>query len=108
MSNLAATQDFRMRRVFIFAFVAMISVAVTSARSMEASCDLSRCMSICRSANESDCTGMCGRIISLCRRLVAGQGMPSRGAKRPHRNDIHEDKQIKFDARARSLQTDMN
>ncbi len=59
-----------MRRVFLFIFAATIFVAATSAHGVEASCDFRKCMSICRSEYESGCTGMCGRIISLCKQLV--------------------------------------
>ena len=59
-----------MRRIFLFVFAAAALIAA-QARAGEASCDLRKCMSICRSDYETGCARMCGRIISLCRQLVA-------------------------------------
>ena len=84
-----------MRRICLLAFVATVLVAATSAHAFEASCDFRKCMTICRSEYESGCTGMCGRIISLCRQLVL---KPERTRSARHANSAH--KHIKLDARA--------
>ena len=86
-----------MRRIFLFVFAAAVFVAATSAHGEEASCDLSKCMSICLSEYEAGCTGMCGRIISLCRQLVS---KPER--TRSARRSFGARERIKVDAQARS------
>lgn len=86
-----------MRRVFHFVFAATVFVAVTSAHGVEASCDLNKCMNICRSEYESGCTSMCGRIISLCKRLVL---KPER-ARNARRFNGSPHEPIALDARVR-------
>jgi hypothetical protein len=86
-----------MRHVLFFVFAIVLFIAVSSAHAFEASCDLRKCMDICRSEYESGCAGMCGRIISLCKQLVL-KPERTRNARRSHssRGDI------KLDAQARS------
>ena len=86
-----------MRRIFLSVFAAAIFVGATSAHGEEASCDLSKCMSVCRSEYESGCDGMCGRIISLCRQLV-----PKPERTRSARRSFSPRESIKVDAQARS------
>jgi hypothetical protein len=86
-----------MCRVYLFVFAAAGFVAATSAHGLEASCDLSKCMSICRSDYESGCAGMCGRIISLCKQLVL-KPKRMRGAWQPD-GTLHEP--VELGARAR-------
>jgi hypothetical protein len=59
-----------MRHARSFIFAIAIFIVVMPAHAFEASCDFRKCMSICRSEYEAGCAGMCGRIISLCRRLM--------------------------------------
>jgi len=61
-----------MRSISIVFFTAMIFLCAAQARSEVPSCYFRTCMSICRDDFDAEysCTGMCGRIISLCRRLV--------------------------------------
>jgi len=86
-----------MCRVCFFVFAAAVFVAATSVHGEEASCDLSKCMSVCRSEYESGCTGMCDRIISLCRQLV-----PKPERTRSARRSFSPRESIKVDAQARS------
>lgn len=78
------------------------------AHAFEASCDFRKCMSICRREYEAGCAGMCGRIISLCRRLMLKQATLSRGAKRLRRNSSRKGKQIDSDALARNFKVRVN
>jgi hypothetical protein len=89
-----------MRRIFLFVFAAAALIAA-QARAEEASCDLRKCMSICRNDYESGCAGMCGRIISLCRQLVA-KPERTRNARRSQssRGDIKLDAQARIAAAA--------
>jgi hypothetical protein len=84
-----------MRHVVFFVFAIVLFIAVSSAHAFEASCDLRKCMDICRSEYESGCAGMCGRIISLCKQLVF---KPERTRNARHANSAH--RHIKLDARA--------
>jgi sulfite exporter TauE/SafE len=86
-----------MRRVFLFVVLTAIFAAVTSAQAVEASCEFRKCMSICRSDNESGCAGMCGRIVSLCKQLVP-KSERMRNARRS--NSAHEP--VEVDGRAQS------
>ena len=86
-----------MRRIFLSVFAAAIFVAATSAHGEEASCDLSKCMSICLSEYEAGCTGMCDRIISLCRQLTV-KPERTRNARRAYGSR----ESVKVDAQARS------
>ena len=86
-----------MRRVTIFAFVATVFAAATSAHAFEASCDFRKCMNICRSEYGSGCAGMCGRIISLCKQLVV-KPVRARNARRAY----GAGERIKLDAQVRS------
>lgn len=86
-----------MRRVCFFVFAATVFVAATLAHGEEASCDYRECMNICRNEYEPGCTGMCSRIISLCRQLV-----PKPERTRSARRSFSPRESIKVDAQARS------
>jgi len=86
-----------MRRVCFFVFAAVVFVAATSVHGEEASCDYRACMNICRNEYEPDCTGMCGRIISLCRQLV-----PKPERTRSARRSFRSRESIKVNAQVRS------
>ena len=86
-----------MRRVCFFVFAAAVFVAATSAHGGEASCDYRECMNICRNEYEPGCTGMCGRIISLCRQLV-----PKPERTRSARRSFSSRESIRVNAQARS------
>jgi hypothetical protein len=88
-----------MCRVCFFVFVTVLFIAVSPGHAFEASCDLRKCMDICRNEYESGCAGMCGRIISLCRQLVQ---KPER--TRSARHSVIPRGNIEPDAQARSSQ----
>ena len=85
-----------MRRTFLF-MLAVAALVAAQARAEEASCDLRKCMSICRNEYESGCAGMCGRIISLCKQLVV-KPVRARNARRAY----GAGERIKLDAQVRS------
>ena len=87
-----------MRHVFFFVFAIVLFTAVGSAHTFEASCDLRKCMDICRNEYESGCAGMCGRIISLCKQLVL---KPERTRSARRTNGSPHDEPVELDARAR-------
>jgi len=99
MKHLVLVRDLRMRRVFPFVFATAILLAVTSTQATEATCDLNKCMSICRSEYGSGCAGMCGRIISLCKQLVP-KPERTRSARRNYSHRLHG--HLKLDSQARS------
>lgn len=86
-----------MRGVVIFTVLASVAVFGGAAFAAAPSCNFGRCMSICRDEKfeENRCPHMCGRIISLCRRLMSNQ----RDATRP-RVDGQRPKHIDLDAQA--------
>ena len=86
-----------MRHVCFSVFAIALFIAMTSAHAFEASCDLRKCMNICRSEYESGCAGMCGRIISLCKQLVL-KPERTRNARRSYSSRGG----VKLDAQARS------
>jgi hypothetical protein len=86
-----------MRRVLLFVFAVTIFIVATSARGVEVSCDFSKCLNICRGEYESGCTGMCNRIISLCRQLLVKPARTS-SERRVHSSP---DEPAALDARAR-------
>jgi hypothetical protein len=97
MKHLASTQDLRMRHVCLFVSAIAFFIGVTSVRALEASCDYRECMNICRNEYEPGCTGMCSRIISLCRQLV-----PKPERTRNARRSFSARENIKVNAQARS------
>ena len=86
-----------MRHACFFVFAIVLFIAVSSAHAFEASCDLRKCMNVCRSEYESGCASMCGRIISLCKQLVV---KPVRA--RNTRQAYGARGRIKLDAQVRS------
>jgi len=87
-----------MRCALRFVLAIAVFVVSASAHAQEASCDFRQCMNICRSGYESGCTGMCGRIISLCNRLVS-KPQRTRNARRNDSRRLPE--QIGVDDEAR-------
>ena len=87
-----------MRHGCFFVFAIALFIATSSAHAFEASCDLRKCMDICRSEYESGCAGMCGRIISLCKQLVL---KPERTRNERRTNGSPHDDPVELDARAR-------
>jgi hypothetical protein len=88
-----------MRSVYPFIFAAVAFFAVASTHAVEASCDLSRCMSVCRSEYDSGCAGMCGKIISMCRQLTV---KPRRTRSARPNKTRRSHRYIRLDAQARS------
>ena len=86
-----------MRRVCFFVFAAAVFVAATLAHGEKASCDYRECMNICRNEYEPGYTGMCGRIISLCRQLL-----PKPERTRSAQRSFSSRESIKVNAQVRS------
>jgi hypothetical protein len=98
-------RSFHVRGAAIFAVLTSIAVLNGPALAAGPSCSFGKCMSICRNEkfDENRCPHMCGRIISLCRRLVSNR----RDATGPRVNGQRR-KHIELDARAGSSAGHMN
>lgn len=87
-----------MRCAFRFVLAAAVLVTLASVHAEEASCDFRQCMNICRSNYESGCAGMCGRIISLCNRLVS-KPQRTRNARRNDSRHLPEQTSVDDETR---------